>query len=188
MERVLTWRHTAANGLLPLYLMRQLRLWQRRLRTRRQLAALDFTPDRPAILQGQMYIRVATTAKDPLTVTCMAIEDEGGAGSLFICADICGVPDALLARVRALLHRDVAEADLDDEIRFHIERETEANIAGGRYPMVRPLYYILKENYKGLGSGFTNFLIYEKGQLIFQRAYLLPARMQFEVREMQIAE
>lgn len=64
----------------------------------------------------------------------------------------------------------------------------QANIAGGRYPMVRPLYYILKENYEGLGSGFTNFLIYEKGQLIFQRSYLLPARMQFEVREMQIAE
>jgi phosphate transport system substrate-binding protein len=64
----------------------------------------------------------------------------------------------------------------------------QANIVGGRYPMVRPLYYILKENYDGLGSGFTNFLIYEKGQLIFQRAYLLPARMQFEVREMKISE
>jgi phosphate transport system substrate-binding protein len=64
----------------------------------------------------------------------------------------------------------------------------QANIAGGRYPMVRPLYYILKENYEGLGSGFANFLIYEKGQLIFQRAYLLPARMQFEVRDMMISE
>jgi phosphate transport system substrate-binding protein len=64
----------------------------------------------------------------------------------------------------------------------------QANIAGGRYPMVRPLYYILKENYNGLGSGFKNFLIYEKGQLIFQRAYLLPALMQFEVREMEISE
>jgi len=64
----------------------------------------------------------------------------------------------------------------------------QANIAGGRYPMVRPLYYILKENYDGLGSGFSNFLIYEKGQLIFQRAYLLPSRMQFEIREMRIAE
>jgi phosphate transport system substrate-binding protein len=64
----------------------------------------------------------------------------------------------------------------------------QANIVGGRYPMVRPLYYILKENYDGLGSGFANFLIYEKGQLIFQRAYLLPARMQFEVREMKISE
>ena len=64
----------------------------------------------------------------------------------------------------------------------------QANIAMGRYPMIRPLYYILKENYEGLGSGFKNFLIYEKGQLIFKRAYLLPARMRFEVRDMQISE
>ena len=64
----------------------------------------------------------------------------------------------------------------------------QANIATGRYPMIRPLYYVLKENFKGLGSGFTNFLIYEKGQLIFQRAYLLPARMRFEVRQMKISE
>jgi phosphate transport system substrate-binding protein len=64
----------------------------------------------------------------------------------------------------------------------------QANIALGRYPMIRPLYYILKENYEGLGSGFKNFLIYERGQLIFKRAYLLPARMRFEVRDMQISE
>ncbi len=56
------------------------------------------------------------------------------------------------------------------------------NIATRRYPMVRGLYYILKENYNGLGSGFANFLIYERGQLIFKRAYLFPARMSFEVR------
>lgn len=64
----------------------------------------------------------------------------------------------------------------------------QANIATGRYPMVRPLYYILKENYKGLGSGFRNFLKYEKGQLIFRRAYLLPATMAFDVREIDISE
>ena len=63
-----------------------------------------------------------------------------------------------------------------------------ANIALGRYPMVRPLYYILKENYKGLGSGFANFLIYEKGQLIFKRAYLFPSRMPFDVRDINITE
>ncbi len=58
----------------------------------------------------------------------------------------------------------------------------QANIAMRRYPMVRGLNYILKENYKGLGSGFVNFLIYERGQLIFRRAYLWPAKMSFEVR------
>ena len=64
----------------------------------------------------------------------------------------------------------------------------QANIAMSRYPMVRPLYYILKENYDGVGSGFSNFLIYEKGQLIFRRAYLLPGRMELDVREMEITE
>jgi len=62
------------------------------------------------------------------------------------------------------------------------------NIAYGRYPMIRPLYYILKENYDGLGNGFANFLIYEKGQKIFYRAYLLPARMDFGQRNMQISK
>lgn len=64
----------------------------------------------------------------------------------------------------------------------------QANIFLGRYPMIRPLYYILKENYDGLGSGFRNFLIYEKGQRIFKRAYLLPAKMSFQVQNMDITE
>lgn len=58
----------------------------------------------------------------------------------------------------------------------------QANIATKRYPLVRGLYYILKENYNGLGSGFANFLEYEKGQLIFRRAYLWPAKMNFSIR------
>jgi len=58
----------------------------------------------------------------------------------------------------------------------------QANIELRRYPMVRGLYYILKENYDGLGSGFVNFMQYEKGQLIFKRAYLWPAKMNFDIR------
>lgn len=56
------------------------------------------------------------------------------------------------------------------------------NIMSRRYPMVRGLYYVLRENYDGLGSGFANFMNYEKGQLIFKRAYLGPAKMNFTVR------
>lgn len=42
MERILTRRQTFAIGLPPLHrVLQQLRLWQRRVRTRRQLAALD---------------------------------------------------------------------------------------------------------------------------------------------------
>ena len=58
----------------------------------------------------------------------------------------------------------------------------QANIVKKRYPLVRGLYYILKENYDGLGSGFANFMEYEKGQLIFRRAYLWPAKMDFSIR------
>jgi phosphate transport system substrate-binding protein len=61
-----------------------------------------------------------------------------------------------------------------------------ANIALKRYPMVRGLYYILKENYSGVGNNFVNFLQNERGQLIFRRAYLIPARMSFTVRDVQL--
>lgn len=64
-----------------------------------------------------------------------------------------------------------------------------ANIAQDRYDMIRPLWYILKENGAGLGSGFMGFLTSpSKGQLIFKRAYLLPARLNYEVRKMSVEE
>jgi phosphate transport system substrate-binding protein len=58
----------------------------------------------------------------------------------------------------------------------------QANIMLKRYPMVRGLYYIIKENYDGLASGFATFMEYERGQLIFRRAYLGPAKMNFSIR------
>lgn len=63
-----------------------------------------------------------------------------------------------------------------------------ANIGRDRYPLIRPLMYVLRENGPGLGSGFLNFLTGERGQLIFKRAYLLPSKMRFEVRDMSISE
>jgi phosphate transport system substrate-binding protein len=61
----------------------------------------------------------------------------------------------------------------------------QASILTRRYPLVRGLYYILKENYNGLGTGFVNFLNQERGQLIFKRAYL-GTRMEFRVRKVKI--
>jgi phosphate transport system substrate-binding protein len=61
----------------------------------------------------------------------------------------------------------------------------QASILTRRYPLVRGLYYILKENYNGLGTGFVNFLNQERGQLIFRRAYL-GTRMDFSVRRVKI--
>ena len=59
----------------------------------------------------------------------------------------------------------------------------QANIMLKRYPMTRGLYYIIKENYNGLGNGFATFMEHDKGQLIFRRAYLWPAKMNFTIRK-----
>jgi len=64
-------------------------------------------------------------------------------------------------------------------------KPTQMGIVTKRYPLVRGLYYIVKENYSGLGSGFGDFLSFERGQLIFRRAYLGP-RMDFRRREVNL--
>lgn len=64
----------------------------------------------------------------------------------------------------------------------------QANIYIKRYPMVRDLVYILKENYKGLGKGFADFMSGEIGQLIFKRAYLAPATKSLSIRPVQLKE
>lgn len=66
-------------------------------------------------------------------------------------------------------------------------KPTQASIRTHRYPLVRGLYYIVKENFDGLGSGFAGFLKYEKGQLLFRRAYLGPI-MDFDVRTVQVTQ
>jgi phosphate transport system substrate-binding protein len=67
-------------------------------------------------------------------------------------------------------------------------RPYQANIAMKRYPLKRGVYYILKENYAGLGKGFVNFLTHEKGQLIFRRGYLVPDRMAFQIRKANVSQ
>jgi phosphate transport system substrate-binding protein len=62
-------------------------------------------------------------------------------------------------------------------------KPSQATITYGQYPLVRPLYYVLKENSNGLGTGFTNFLNLERGQLVFKRSYLVPAKMYFGIRK-----
>ena len=57
-----------------------------------------------------------------------------------------------------------------------------------QYPMIRGLFYILKENFSGVGNNFANFLQYERGQLIFKQAYLVPARMNFDLRNVEIQQ
>ncbi len=62
------------------------------------------------------------------------------------------------------------------------------NIYYRRYPMVRDLVYVLKENKIGVAHGFAYFLSGQRGQLIFKRSYLTPAQMQLNVRNASLRE
>jgi len=62
-------------------------------------------------------------------------------------------------------------------------KPSQSTIAQGQYPLVRPLYFILKENANGLGTGFVNYMSLERGQLVFRRSYLVPAKIDFTVRK-----
>ncbi|NCI47465.1 PstS family phosphate ABC transporter substrate-binding protein [Sediminibacterium soli] len=62
-------------------------------------------------------------------------------------------------------------------------KPSQSTITYGQYPLARPLFYILKENTNRLGTGFMNFMSLERGQLIFRRAFLAPAKMGFMSRK-----
>ncbi len=64
----------------------------------------------------------------------------------------------------------------------------QANIYARRYPMVRDLVYTLKEKHVGLGRGFANFLSGQRGQLVFRRAFLVPAKLSFNIRPATLRE
>ena len=64
---------------------------------------------------------------------------------------------------------------------------SQQTILNRRYPLTRGLYYLVKENYNGLGTGFAAFLKHERGQLIFRRAYLGPI-MNFNTRNVNLYE
>lgn len=59
----------------------------------------------------------------------------------------------------------------------------QAYIAPNWYPFTRSLYYIHRETYPGLGTGFANFLSKERGQLIFKQSRLFPLRSNVIFRE-----
>lgn len=56
------------------------------------------------------------------------------------------------------------------------------------YPMVRDLVYVWKEDQRRSGKVFASFLAGERGQLIFKRAYLMPALRPYYVRQAELKD
>ena len=63
------------------------------------VAQRDFTPSRPAMIQGQMHVRIGREAKAPLTLTAIAFEGEE-ARAIVISCDMAMVSERLVAIVR----------------------------------------------------------------------------------------
>jgi len=57
-----------------------------------------------------------------------------------------------------------------------------------QYPFIRKLFYVNRESYPGLGTGFANFLLSPRGQLIFAHAHLYPLNMEITIRDASIKE
>lgn len=53
----------------------------------------------------------------------------------------------------------------------------QANIATKQYPLVRGLYYIVKNDYGGVATNFAKWMEQERGQLIFKTSYIVPTKM-----------
>jgi hypothetical protein len=67
-------------------------------------ATRDFTPNRPTLLFGQMHVRVAHKARDPLMLTALAMDDDTSAGrAIWIACDLCCISEALVQGVRERL-------------------------------------------------------------------------------------
>lgn len=62
----------------------------------------------------------------------------------------------------------------------------QAYIGLKRYPLTRTMYFITRDTWNGLGTGFANFLVDQPGQLIFNKARLFPLRVPVNLREAEI--
>jgi hypothetical protein len=73
-------------------------------------ASLVITPPKPALIQGQMHIRIGREAQDPLTVTALVLDDGQPAGRVaLVSADLAMISESLQAAVRDRLRTRVPD-------------------------------------------------------------------------------
>ncbi len=103
--------------------------------TRFGWATREITPDRPAMVQGQMYIRIAREAKDPLTATALAIEaDRPADHTVWIACDLTNTPDPFIQAVRERLAERLPEVPTDNVILSATHTHDGPVLAEGAYP------------------------------------------------------
>ena len=85
---------------------------------------------------------------------------------------------------RFLPNIKVAALRNDSTLEFH--QPYQYSIALHKYPLTRKVYFVSRESWQGLGTGFANFLCGEQGQLIFKKSWMVPLRVPLVIREVQL--
>jgi len=137
-----------------------------------------------SILKGQKFdtnvVRAAKNSKEVLSYVASDVNAIGLVGISWI-----GNPEDT-AQVNMLKKVKLAYVECGICPDSPYVKPSQLSILTHRYPLVRGLYYVLKENYTGLGAGFVDFMQFERGQLIFKRAYLGSAKIGFAIRDIKI--
>ncbi|MFO7959101.1 MAG: hypothetical protein R6X33_18605 [Candidatus Brocadiia bacterium] len=98
-------------------------------------ASREFTPQGPAMVQGQKYVRVAREARDPLTLTALAIEGEDPADAVvWISCDLTNIPGALHRAVRERLGDVLPDVPAEGVILNATHTHEGPVLAEGSYP------------------------------------------------------
>jgi len=138
-----------------------------------------------SILKGATFdTSVVKAVKNSQDVINYVAANEDAIG--FVGVSWIGNPEDT-AQVNMLNKVKIAYVSCDLCVDSPYVKPLQASILTRRYPLVRGLYYIVKEGYGGLGTGFSNFMRNERGQLIFKRAYLGTV-MDFEVRNVKMTK
>lgn len=138
-----------------------------------------------SILKGKKFdFNKVQAAKNSQQVLDFVASEEKAIG--FVGISWIGNPEDT-AQVNMLKKVKIAYIKCDACLDSPYVKPTQQGISTRRYPLVRGLYYILKERSSGLASGLAGFMQYERGQLIFRRAYLRPV-MNFDVRSVIVSD
>ena len=138
-----------------------------------------------SLLKGKPLGKNVTGAKNSEDLIKYISENENAIGFAGI-SWFTNAPNAMVESMLSNVRLGLLECENCDKGTF--AKPSQQTITFRQYPLVRGLYYVLKENYSGLGSGFVNFLTLERGQLIFRRADLVPAQMHLGRRNIILSE
>ena len=139
-----------------------------------------------SLLKGGTFGRNVTGAKNSEALVRYIANTPGAVGFVgvsWITNPQTAEQETLLQKVKMAMVACKNNCEKDE-----FARPSQQTITFDQYPLVRGLYYVLKENYAGMGSRLIQFLSTERGQLIFRRASLVPVKMSFSRRSTSISE